>query len=187
MLSVECWVLSVECWVLSVEWWVLLIIVYCWVCKVGCWVLSIENLESSVQCQVFSFQSWKLYGEGGYWATWKREFKLPWRKAGLLKSSDSDQKVVNKEVSRSESVGVRIDLLLLAACASSFSAWCRLKEGLGFRVQCLVFLVSCLLSIVYRLWFSWVFSVKGPEETYISHKKHPLPQDHHRSLGTGLL
>ena len=25
--------------------------------------------------------------EGKYWATWKREFKIPWRKAGLLKSS----------------------------------------------------------------------------------------------------
>ena len=26
--------------------------------------------------------------EGRYKATWKREFKLPWRKAGLLKSTD---------------------------------------------------------------------------------------------------
>ena len=29
----------------------------------------------------------KLQSEGGYQATWKREFKLPWRKAGLLKLS----------------------------------------------------------------------------------------------------
>ena len=28
-----------------------------------------------------------LFEEGRYKATWKREFKLPWRKAGPLKSS----------------------------------------------------------------------------------------------------
>ena len=27
--------------------------------------------------------------EGGYEATWKREFKLPWRKAGVLKHQDN--------------------------------------------------------------------------------------------------
>ena len=41
--------------------------------------------------------------EGRCKATWKREFKLPWREPGLLNHHDnivdSDQKVVNKELS----------------------------------------------------------------------------------------
>ena len=41
--------------------------------------------------------------EGRYKATWNREFKLLWRKAGLLKYLDdvvdSDQQVVNTELS----------------------------------------------------------------------------------------
>ena len=38
--------------------------------------------------------------EGGYKATWKRGFKLPWREAGTPKTSvDPDQQVVNKELS----------------------------------------------------------------------------------------
>ena len=42
--------------------------------------------------------------EGRYKATWTRKYKLPWREAGppnhLDAEVDSDQKVVNKELSR---------------------------------------------------------------------------------------
>ena len=46
----------------------------------------------------------RLPGKGNpYKATWKREFQLPWREAGPSKhlddGVDSDQYVVNKEVS----------------------------------------------------------------------------------------
>ena len=41
--------------------------------------------------------------EGRYKATWKREFKLPWRQAGppnhLDNKVDSDHEVVNNELS----------------------------------------------------------------------------------------
>ena len=44
--------------------------------------------------------------EGRSKATWKREFKLPWREAGPPNlhddKMDSDQKVVNKELSLSD-------------------------------------------------------------------------------------
>ena len=43
------------------------------------------------------------HSEGRYKATWKREFKLPWREAGppnhLDDEVDSNQQVVNKEIS----------------------------------------------------------------------------------------
>jgi hypothetical protein len=46
--------------------------------------------------------------EGRCKATWKREFKLPWREAGPPNHHDdkvdSDQQVVNKELSRRQGV-----------------------------------------------------------------------------------
>ena len=45
------------------------------------------------------------FWEGRYKATWKREFKLPWRAAGQPNHLDDkvylDQQVVNKELSLS--------------------------------------------------------------------------------------
>ena len=64
------------------------------------------HLESRLPHSILHFAGqWQW--EGRCKATWKREFKLPWREARpphhLDDKVDSDQKVVNKEVFLSES------------------------------------------------------------------------------------
>ena len=53
---------------------------------------------------VFEFRAIS-HKEGGCEATWRRKFKFPWREAGLPNHHDdkvdSDQQVVNKELSLS--------------------------------------------------------------------------------------
>jgi len=59
---------------------------------------------------------------GGLGATWKREFKLPWREAGPSNHHDdkvvSDQQVVNKELALSglDLRFLRVDLDCEGAC-----------------------------------------------------------------------
>jgi len=59
-------------------------------------------------------------------ATWKREFKLPWRKAGPPNHLDgkvnSDQKVLNKEISKEKRLSCRTRMLKSVQIATRFVA-----------------------------------------------------------------
>ena len=79
-----------------------------------------------------------VQGVGMAWSAagpWKREVKLPWREAGPPNPHDdkvdSDQSVVNKELSLWSAAGVWLGRMM-----PSSSVWCvvRREKGQAFRV-----------------------------------------------------